>query len=175
MQIGNTHNVHTYVYAHSHSLCLYIQTYVHKAFVHLPYNAHICTYILSRAFLKILLEPLKSMNPRICIFMHVHTYVHCYIHIIYAYCHQTIKCLKNIFRFLKISDTTDQSLELTADSQDLTGVTEITLTPPVRTSSVCNGPSSFTETHRYANAYVPALQLGWVIRVIQVKWVPSTL
>jgi len=57
--------------------------------------------------------------------------------------------MKILFRFLKFSNTTDQSLELTADSQDLTGVTELTLTPPARTSSVCNGPSNFTESHRY--------------------------
>ena len=55
-------------------------------------------------------------------------------------------------RFLRVSDTTDQSLELTADSQDLTGVTELTLSPPARTSSVCNGPSKFSETYRYVIA-----------------------
>ena len=54
-----------------------------------------------------------------------------------------------VHRFLKVSDSTDQSLELTTDSQDLTGVTELTLSPPARTSSVCNGPSNFTEAYRY--------------------------
>ena len=63
-------------------------------------------------------------------------YVHVYI---------TIVCN----RFLKFSDTTNQSLELTMDSQDLTEVTELTLSPPARTSSVCNGPSSITEACRY--------------------------
>ena len=38
--------------------------------------------------------------------------------------------------------TTNQSLELTMDSYDLTEVTELTLSPLTRTILVCNGPSS---------------------------------
>ena len=58
-----------------------------------------------------------------------------------------------MYRFLRFSNVTDQSLELTTDSQDLTGVTELTLTPPARTSSVCNGPISFTVAYRYVRTY----------------------
>ena len=79
----------------------------------------------------------EKVNPvNLSPFMVYMMYVYVFITIVYN-------------RFLKLSDTTNQSLELTMDSQDLTEVTELTLSPPARTSSVCNEPSSVTEACRY--------------------------
>ncbi|XP_065907152.1 uncharacterized protein [Dysidea avara] len=52
----------------------------------------------------------------------------------------------NVDKFLKLSTT--QIVDLTTDSQDLTGVTQLTLTPPRRTSSICNDHIAGVNHHR---------------------------